>query len=148
AGLLPWLVAHHVINYALGGVIKPMNTVPEYSAWPGCPFNPDNMTGFLRHDPWKLVVYALALLFGKHGFIGHNLALYLVLPAAWLAARRWRAWTPEACFAAAWVAATFALYAAFSNNYGGACCSVRWFVPFLAPGFWLLAWLLTRYPEF
>jgi hypothetical protein len=70
------------------------------------------------------------------------------LPASWLAARRWRAWTPEACFAATWVAGTYALYAVFSNNYGGACCSVRWFVPFLAPGFWLLAWLLTRHPEF
>lgn len=31
---------------------------------------------------------------------------------------------------------------------GGACCSVRWFVPFLAPGYWLLAMLLRDRPEF
>src|SRR5207248_456857 len=77
----PWLIAHHALNYAIGGTFKPMNTVPEYSQWPGCPFTPENMTGFWRHEPAQLVVYPLALLFGKHGFIGHNLPLFLLLPA-------------------------------------------------------------------
>src|SRR5439155_26090965 len=46
-----------------------------------------------------------------------------------------------------WCAATWGLYALTSNNYSGACCSVRWFVAFLAPGFLLLAVYLKRHPE-
>lgn len=146
-GLLPWVLAHHAINYQMGGTIKPANAVPEYLAWPGSPFHADNMTGLMRHTPGRFVVYSLALLFGKHGLIVHNLALWLTLPGLWLVRRAWReSSAPEGWFAAAWCAGTFLMYAAFSNNYGGACCSVRWFVPFLAPGYWLLAWSLVRYP--
>jgi hypothetical protein len=39
------------------------------------------------------------------------------------------------------------MYAAFSNNYGGACCSVRWFVPFLAPAYYALALHLAQHPQ-
>jgi hypothetical protein len=31
------------------------------------------------------------------------------------------------------------LYGALSSNYGGFCCSIRWFVPFLAVGYYTLA---------
>src|SRR5262249_31845212 len=55
---------------------------------------------------------------------------------------------PEVLFAAAFCAGGWFMYAAFSNNYGGACCSVRWFVPFLAPGFYILAELLRRHPDY
>jgi hypothetical protein len=48
----------------------------------------------------------------------------------------------------AWCTATWLLFAVLSNNMGGACCSVRWFVPFLAPAYWLLAILLRDRPEF
>jgi hypothetical protein len=40
------------------------------------------------------------------------------------------------------------LYAALSNNYAGVCCSVRWFVPLLAPAYYLLALLLRQYPTY
>jgi hypothetical protein len=33
-----------------------------------------------------------------------------------------------------------------SNNYSGQCCSVRWFVPLLAPGYYLLALFLRENP--
>jgi hypothetical protein len=143
-----WVVSWVAINYAIGGVWKPMNMVPEYSAWPGCPFNPQNMTGYSRHDPVKLVVYALALLFGKQGFICHNLALFLAFPALGLLFRRRLPHRPELTFALGWCAATWLLYAVLSNNYGGACCSVRWFVPFLAPAYYLLAVYLRQYPRY
>jgi hypothetical protein len=145
---LPWVAGWLAINHAIGGVWKPMNMVPEYSAWPGCPFNPQNMTGYSRHSPGKLLVYALALLFGKQGFICHNLALFLVFPAMGVMWRRSTPNRPELTFALGWCAATWLLYAVLSNNYGGACCSVRWFVPFLAPGYYLLAIYLRKYPQY
>ena len=40
------------------------------------------------------------------------------------------------------------MYGVLSKNHGGACVSIRWFVPFLAPGFWLLAKVLVERPEF
>ena len=39
------------------------------------------------------------------------------------------------------------MYGVLSKNHGGACVSVRWFVPFLVPGFWLLAKVLAERPE-
>jgi hypothetical protein len=198
---LPWVAGCLGINYAIGGVWKPMNMVPEYSAWPGCPFNPQNMTGYSRHSPLKLVVYALALLFGKQGFFCHNLPLLLAIPALSGLFRRphtrqlakpvWQkgvrscevrgagspgltwpgtssaqrsghtegyrpanpcladpfmAHRPELTMALGWCAATWLLYAVLSNNYGGACCSVRWFVPFLTPGYYLLGVYLRKNP--
>jgi hypothetical protein len=125
-----------------------MNMVPEYSAWPGCPFNPNNMTGYSRHGPGQLLVYALALLLGKQGFVCHNLALFLLLPAMRVLLRRSTPHWPELTLVLGWCIATWLLYAVLSNNYGGACCSVRWFVPFLAPGYYLLAVYLRQYPQY
>jgi hypothetical protein len=48
----------------------------------------------------------------------------------------------------AWVVIGWLMYGVLSKNHGGGCVSVRWFVPFLAPGFWLLAKVLTERPEF
>jgi hypothetical protein len=147
AGAFPWIGAHHVLNYMIGGTIGPANAVPEYLNWPGSPFDTSNMTGVLRPSAGKLAVYSLALLFGKHGFIAHNLPLYLALPGAvMLLWRRSPVW-PEVLFSAFWCTGGWLLYAVFSNNYGGACCSVRWFVPFLAPGFYVLAEAIRQRPD-
>ena len=35
----------------------------------------------------------------------------------------------------------------FSNNSGGVCCSIRWFVPFLAPAYHALALYLRQKPR-
>jgi hypothetical protein len=40
------------------------------------------------------------------------------------------------------------VYALLSDNLGGGCLSVRWFVPLLAPFYWALAQLLARRPSF
>jgi hypothetical protein len=45
-----------------------------------------------------------------------------------------------------WCAAAWLTYAALSNNSGGACCSVRWVLPFLAPGHWALALFVRDHP--
>src|SRR5207253_651669 len=114
---------------------------------PGCPFNPQNMTGCVHRGPLETTVYALALLFGKQGFLCHNLPLLLALPALALWPRRSTPHRPELTVLLGWCIAAWLLYAVLSNNYGGACCSVRWFVPFLAPAYWLLAVYLVRRPE-
>lgn len=145
---LPWVAAQLSINHSLGGVWKPINTVPEYLAWPGSPFTANNLTGFLRHDALKLAEYALELMFGKQGFIGHNLPLFLLLPSLLFVLRPSHPRFPEMLCGLSFCLGGWGMYSLFSNNSGGACCSVRWFVPFLMPGFFLVAELLRKYPQF
>ncbi len=145
-GALPWVVAGMWVNYAIGGVLKPMNMVPEYSQWPGCPFTPTNMTGFVRYGPLDQARYLYCLLFGSPGFATHNLPLWLLVAFGWGVLRKPFAGRAELLAVAAWCAATWLLYGFLSNNYAGKCLSVRWFVPFLAPGFWALAVVLRDRP--
>lgn len=68
---LPWFLLHHILNYRIGGVFKPANAVPEYFLWPGCPFDPTNLTGGWAHpNVWHFLVYALGMLFGKEDSSG------------------------------------------------------------------------------
>jgi hypothetical protein len=141
----PWLALHHAVNYATGGTWKPANAVPEYFLWPGCTFNPQNLTGSWNHaNIGHFLTYAAALLVGKRGFLGHNLPLFLVLPGVVILLRRRLAELPEVLFALAWCGGSWLAYALTSNNYSGLCCSIRWFVPFLAPGYYVLALLLRQ----
>ncbi len=143
---LPWVAAGLGVNYALGGGWKPVNMYPGYFTWPGSPFTAANLTGYARRTPGDQLVYALALLFGKKGFLVHNLPLLLALAGGAAALRRPFAGRAELVALLGWCGATWLLYAVLSNNSGGACLSVRWFVPFLAPGFWLLAVVLRDQP--
>jgi hypothetical protein len=146
---LPWLVLHHAVNYAVGGTFKPANAVPEYFLWPGCSFNPNNLTGGWQHpNIGHFLWYAFELLGSKKGFLIHNPALFLLLPAFILLARRPLAERPELLLAIAWNAGTWLAYAATSNNFSGMCCSVRWFVPLLASSYYVLALLLREYPRY
>ncbi len=149
AAALPWLALHHAINYAVGGTLGPANAVAAYFQWPGCPFTPENLTGGWKHPHvWHFLSYAVQLLAGKRGFLGHNPALLLALPVAFvLLWRRTPEW-PEVLFACLWCSGTWLAYAFNSNNYSGACCSIRWFVPLLAPGYYLLAVFLREHPGF
>ena len=66
---LPWFLAHHGLNYMIGGTFKPANAVPEYFAWPGSPFTERNLTGGWAHpDAAHFAAYAAGLLFGARGF--------------------------------------------------------------------------------
>jgi hypothetical protein len=145
-GAVPWLAATHGLIWAIGGVFRPLNSVPDYQVWPGCEIDRSNMTGLWHHDPAGFAIYAVALLVGKNGFLGHNPALFLALPALARRGRRRGLYGPECLIAAVWCGGTWLLYAALSNNFGGTCCSVRWFVPLLAPAFFALALELRREP--
>lgn len=145
----PWFLVHHVFNYRIGGTFKPANAVPEYFLWPGSPFNAQNLTGGWAHrSVWHFLIYAVDLLVGKKGFLFHNLPVCLAIPAVFLLPHTK---TREAALVPlAWslILGTWLIYAASSNNYSGVCCSVRWFVPLLAPFFYLVAVLLKNRPEY
>jgi hypothetical protein len=148
AGLMPCLVAHHLLNFAVGGTLGPANAVPEYFDWPGCPFHGAQMTGAWHHpNLFHFGLYALDLLFGRRGFFDHNLALFLLVPGAFLLWRQRPAQWPQLLFAAAWAGGTWLLYAAGSKNYSGVNCSIRWLVPLLAPGYYCLTVLLAHQPR-
>jgi hypothetical protein len=145
---LPWFLAHHGLNYMIGGTFKPANAAPEYFAWPGSPFTERNLTGGWAHpDAAHFAAYAAGLLFGARGFLNHNLTLYLALPATVALLRNRTRNAPLLPFAASVVVGTWLLYAAASNNYSGVCCSVRWFVPLLAPFYYLIIEGLKRFPS-
>ncbi|HZU36743.1 MAG TPA: hypothetical protein VFA18_12570 [Gemmataceae bacterium] len=144
---MPWLLLHHGINYATAGTLGPANAVAAYFNWPGSPFNPANMTGAFHHTPAHFVEYATALLLGKRGFLGHNLPLFLAVAGTVGLLRRRVTQAPEIVFGLCWCGAVWLAYGLTSTNYSGACCSIRWFVPFLAPGYYVLALLLSRQPR-
>ena len=145
---LPWVVAHHALNYAIGGTLLPANMVPEYLRWPGSPFTDQVMTGGFKHNPGWFVVYAAELVVGKKGILLHNIPLWLAPGGAVLLWLRRRELRPAVAFCACWAGLTVVVYAATSSNSGGQCCSVRWFVPLVAPGFWVVAVALREFPRY
>jgi hypothetical protein len=145
---LPGLVTHHILNYAVAGTLKPAGANPEYFQWPGSPFNPANMTGVLHHSLLSFPPYAASMLFGERGFLGHNLPLFLAVPALIALVCSPGDELPEVVCAVIWAGGTWLVYALASNNLSGPCCSIRWFVPLLAPAYFVLAVFLRRWPEY
>ncbi|VTR91000.1 Uncharacterized protein OS=Chroococcidiopsis thermalis PCC 7203 GN=Chro_2615 PE=4 SV=1 [Gemmata massiliana] len=149
AAMLPCVVTGHAINYAIGGDwLRPLNMHPEYLNWPGSPFE-TTMTGVVRPRPLAQLAYTFDLLFGKKGFLTHNPPLLLALAAGALVLwRRGTTHRTELLGLIAWCGMGWAMYGVLSKNHGGGCVTVRWFVPFLAPGFWLLAKIIREKTEF
>ncbi len=153
---LPLIVLHHALNYHIGGTFRPVNTVAEYLFWPGSPFDSSNATGpWLHRSIRRGLAYALELLFGKKGFLLHQPVLVLAFLGGIAVMIRKRALLPELpemLFSFAWSGAVWLVYAWGSNNASGVCATIRWFVPLLAPGYYVLLMVLRyrpdRYPEF
>jgi hypothetical protein len=145
---LPWLGLHHGLNYMIGGHWKPANAFPEHFLWPGSPFTAQNMTGGWNHESvTHFVSYALGLLGGNRGFLLHNLPLWLLAPALWLLLRQRLAERLDLWLTAGSSVSIWLVYAVCSTNGGGGCTSVRWFLPLLAPGYYVLAVFLREYPN-
>ncbi len=148
AGMLPVLILHHAVNFAVGGTLGPANANPAYFNWPGCSFNSQNMTGGWHHSSFgNFLLYAMSLLFGKRGFIGHNLPLFLLFPGAVYLLWERICELPLVGFALLWSVLTWGMYAVNSTNSSGQCCSIRWFLPMLAPGFLIVALGLRELPS-
>ncbi len=144
---VPCVLLHHALNFAIGGTIGPANANLEYLNWPGSPFNAANATGGWAHPTiTSFVWYAVSLLVGLKGFLIHNPPLLLAVPAVVRLIIKRVPETPELLMACAWAVGTWLLYAAASTNCGGLCCSIRWFVPLLAPGYFVLAVMLREMP--
>ena len=143
---LPWITLHHVLNYAIGGTIAPANTVAAYLRWPGSPFNEHTMTGVWHHSLPQAVEYGAALLVGKRGFLGHNVPLFLLVPAMAMLVRARPRELPEIIWAVTWSTSTWLLYTLTSNNSSGVCASIRWFVPLLVPGYFVIAVFVRERP--
>lgn len=149
---LPWVLLHHGLNYFIGGMWSPANSNPEYLNWPGSPFTLQTMTGGWHHSSFgKFLLYSLDLLVGKKGFLLHNLPLLTLLAFAMsrrsVQGIRIREGI-ECWIALGWSVSVWLVYAICSTNSSGFCCSIRWFVPLLAPGFFLLAVLVREKPIF
>jgi hypothetical protein len=144
----PPIAAHHTVNFAIGGTMLPANTVADYFRWPGSPFNPDNLTGAWHHDSLgRFIAYSLGIMFAKRGFLGHSLPVFLALAKLGVLWRLKPRLRPELLAAAGFCLGVWLLYAASSNNSSGLCCSIRWFVPLLAPLYFLLIRLLAARPD-
>ncbi len=145
----PFLAVHHLITFAIGHTLWPANSVPAYVAFPGAAFTPASMSGlWVQRSMLKTIGYGLGLLFGPRGFIGYNLPLYLALIAICVLIARRDEQLPEVVFAGCYAGGTWIAYALLSSNYSGECCSIRWFVPLLAPGYYILARFLKQQPEY
>jgi len=147
-GAAPWVVVHEWIHFSIGGVWLPLNMVPEYLEWPGSPFDRSNMTGVVRHTALGLARYVVELLIGAGGFLVFNLPLLLAVGMGWRVLVHPVPDRFELAAMIAWAAIVVALYAVLSDNYGGYCLSIRWFVPLLVPGFWILGRLMSEWPAF
>jgi hypothetical protein len=145
----PLLALHHGVCYAVGHSWRPLNTVPEYFQWEGSPFSDGGLTGTWMHKHLGICIrYGLALLIADHGFISHQPVLWLAGIAFVLLLYRRVPESPELCLAGFWCIGTWSLYTAASNNYAGLCCSIRWFLPLLAPAYYVLAVTLRHHPRF
>ena len=175
---LPWAVVHHVVTNSYAGTLGPANANPAFFDYPGSAFDAHNLTGRWNHaDVGAFAVYAVQMLFSDRGFVTSNPTLLLALPAAAWALRPSSGWhafaavpRPDApspsgkgresmppcldsrrvetiCFGL-WGLGVWLLYAALSTNFAGTCCTIRWFVPLLAPAYFWLALLLRDHPEY
>jgi hypothetical protein len=148
AAASPLIALHYALNYYVGGTFAPISTVPEFFAYTGSAFGAANLTGRWNHPTLRHGLdYAVDMLVSDRGFLVHNPTLLLLIPAPLLLWReRSLPETPALLAAYAFLGSTWATYAALSTNLSGGAHTVRWFVPWLAPAYLVIAVLLRRIP--
>lgn len=143
---LPFLLCHHIVNYQITGSLKPAGSMFHYFDYPGSVFDESNLTGRWNHKSiGHFLVYSIEILFGRKGFFLYNLAMWLAIPGFVILWRRRLIPRLEAVFVLGWSISTWLLYAGLSNNYSGYCLSIRWLLPLLAPGYYVVALVLREY---
>jgi hypothetical protein len=73
--------------------------------------------------------------------------LLLAFPGGVAHLRRRGAYFPEVVYCVGFIIGTWLVYALGSTNYSGVAASIRWFVPWLAPGYLILALYLLERPQ-
>jgi hypothetical protein len=116
--------AQFFVQYGIAGTIKPFYTLPEAYNYPGSYWNRPVEFDALAEPKF---LYAFNSFIGHHGLFSVTPALLLGLP--WFAARES---TPELrrlqAALAIGVGFVFAYYVLKTNNYGGRCVGMRWFM--------------------
>lgn len=147
-GAFPAALLHHGLNYAIAGTLRPMGYFPAHFRWPGSPFDEETMTGpFGRREVLRTALYMLEMLLGRHGFLLYNPPVMLAAGGFVVLLRRRIAEQAEVLWVLAISVATWLLYGTGSVDYSGYTTSIRWFLPLLAPAFWILALLLRERDE-
>ena len=123
----PWLV----VNFAISGSLMPVQLVASNFLWPGSPWTPDMLSGGPMNSAEFVTTYLPALLVGGRGFLFYNPFAWVALPLMVAEVIRRRKFAAEAVAVTAATVVIIGYYALWSNNYGGASYSIRWFVPLL-----------------
>jgi hypothetical protein len=135
------LAASLVVNDAISGSFKPMQTRPELFMYPGSYWlsAQEQLSGVRFNSVAFTIRYTWELLFGGNGFLLYNPFLFLTLGlAAGRIVRREPLWAETTV--ALTVSAGFVLYyGAATSNYAGWSYSVRWFVA-LIPLLWFFSY--------
>jgi len=136
---LPWLLLSQAINHAISGSWVPIAMHPEYFRWPGSPWAEGALTGGFKSRPLSgHLRYAVELAFVGRGFVRFDPTLWLALVGGIGVLGR------EGRLLAVWALATWGLYTLGSTNLSGVSVSVRWFLPLLAAGYFVLARALAQ----
>jgi len=132
----PWLV----VNYAISGSLVPVQLVQQNFLWPGSPWTPDMLSGGQINSPDFVATYLPGLLVGDRGFFFYSPFAWIAIPLMVAEFIRRRQFSIEALAATTATVVIIGYYALYSNNYGGASYSIRWFVPLLP------LWMFFLYP--
>ena len=141
-GMIPPIAVYHGINYVIGGTILPANTHVAYLDFPGSPFTLANATGDWKHSSFiKFLLYSADLLWGKRGFIEHNVPLLLLCVAGFSLVRSSFPERKILVFGFSWSLLTWLVYATGSNNLSGIVIRFGGLFRFWRPA-------ISRWPSF
>ena len=128
AGAAPGLIAHFVLTYIQGGSLLPIYLRKELYNYPGSYWNKPRGIDALDEPKW---FYGLQALIGHHGIFSVTPLSIFGSIAIFDAIRQKGALYREAIMVAGIVGIMFTFYVVNTNNYGGSCVGMRWFISFM-----------------
>lgn len=128
AGAAPGLIAHFVLTYIQGGSFLPIYLRKELYQYPGSYWNKPRGIDALDEPKW---FYGLQALIGHHGIFSVTPLSIFGAIAIFQAIRNKSAFYKEAILVSGIVAIMFFFYVVNTNNYGGSCVGMRWFISFM-----------------
>jgi len=116
-------------NYHIHGSVMPVTIYKPYWEYPGTGIN--KPAGTNVNQPLLFLYFTLTYLFGPKGFIVYNPLLLLALPCIVGEIKNKRPFRWEALVIGIASLTIMLYYFTMTNNYGGWCYSIRWFVGML-----------------
>jgi hypothetical protein len=132
APLLATLLPTLAINYSIHGSIMPVEIVREYFDYYGSPWiGSDELSGMHVNDLKFVLTYALFAFVGSKGFLLYNPFLAIALWGLVRVIRQRGPFFYEGIVVGSGSLVLVLYYLLTTNNYGGWCYGIRWFVPLL-----------------